>query len=344
MKAARLHSYDEDHLHIDDVPKPAIEGPHDVIVRIGGAGLCRTDLHIIEGIWRHILDPLLPYTLGHENAGWVADVGSSVTTVSVGDAVVVHPLVTCGVCPNCRRGEDMYCANGIFPGLNADGGFAEYLRTSERSCIKLEGGLEPKDVAPYADAGITAYRAAKKAAAHLPPGTRVAVIGTGGLGHIGLQSLKALCSAEVIAIDTSDAALELAGRVGADHLVKSDENVVEAVRSFGDDNGGVDAVLDFVGEHGTTEQGPAMLAQGGTYYVIGYGGRVDLAAIDIIFSEISVVGNLVGNYTELSELMKLAAQGKVELTTRAYELDRINDAIDDFMAGKIQGRGVLVPA
>jgi NAD+-dependent secondary alcohol dehydrogenase Adh1 len=344
MIAARIHSYEDDHLHLDDVPEPGIQGPHDVIVRIGGAGLCRTDLHILEGIWKEILDPPLPYTLGHENAGWVEEVGASVTTVAPGDAVVLHPLVTCGVCAACRRGEDMYCTNNAFPGLSVDGGFASYLRTSERSCIKLEGGLEPRDVAPYADAGITAYRAAKKAAANLPPGTRCAVIGTGGLGHIGVQSLKALCATEVIAVDRSDAALELAARVGADHTVKAGDDAVEAVRAFGDGDGGIEAVIDFVGEHGTTQQGPAMLAQGGTYYVVGYGGRVDLAAIDVIFSEISVVGNLVGNYTELSELMKLAAQGKVELTTRMYELDRINDAIDDLDAGRIQGRGVLVPS
>jgi NAD+-dependent secondary alcohol dehydrogenase Adh1 len=117
------------------------------------------------------------------------------------------------------------------------------------------------------------------------------------------------------------------------------------VRAFGDGgDGGVEAVIDFVGEHGTTQQGPAMLAQGGQYYVVGYGGRVDLAALDVIFSEISVVGNLVGNYTELSELMTLAAQGRVELTTRSYELEQINDALDDLNAGRIQGRGVLVPA
>jgi NAD+-dependent secondary alcohol dehydrogenase Adh1 len=344
MKAARLHSYEEDHLHLDDVPEPAVEGSDDVIVRIGGAGLCRTDLHIIEGIWRDHVDVELPYTLGHENAGWVEEVGSDVTTVAPGDAVVVHPLVTCGVCAGCRRGEDMYCTNSAFPGLTTNGGFAEYLKTSERSCIKLEGGLEPKDVAPYADAGITAYRAAKKAAASLMPGSHCVVIGTGGLGHIGVQSLKALCPAEVIAVDKSDAALALADRLGADRTIKADADVVDAVRALGDGDGGVEAVIDFVGEHGTTEQGPAMLAQGGTYYVVGYGGRVDLPAIDIIFSEISVVGNLVGNYTELSELMNLAAEGKVELTTHSYELDQINDAIDDFNAGKIQGRGVLIPS
>jgi NAD+-dependent secondary alcohol dehydrogenase Adh1 len=344
MKAARLHSYEEDHLHLDDVPEPQITGAHHVIVRVGGAGLCRTDLHIIEGIWRDILEPELPYTLGHENAGWVEEVGSDVSTVAPGDAVVVHPLVTCGVCPGCRRGEDMYCVNSTFPGLNADGGFAQYLRTSERSCIKLQGGLEPRDVAPYADAGITAYRAAKKAAGKLQPGSVVAVIGTGGLGHIGVQSLKALCPATVIAVDTSVAALQLASRLGADHTVKADDDVVEAVGAFGGPDGRIDAVIDFVGEHGTTDAGPAMLAQGGTYYVVGYGGRVDLSAIDIIFGEISVVGNLVGNYTEFAELMTLAAQDKVELATRVYELDRVNEALDDFNAGRIQGRGVLVPS
>ncbi|MGH9010784.1 MAG: alcohol dehydrogenase catalytic domain-containing protein, partial [Acidimicrobiia bacterium] len=97
MNAARLHSYDDDRLKIDDVPEPKISGPHDVIIKVGGAGLCRTDLHIIEGILAETFPDLqLPYTLGHENAGWVQEVGSAVTAVSPGDAVIVHPLVSCG--------------------------------------------------------------------------------------------------------------------------------------------------------------------------------------------------------------------------------------------------------
>ena len=130
MKAARLYAYDE-HMQVDltleMVPEPTITAADEVIVRVGAAGLCRTDLHIIEGVWRSAMDPngtLLPYILGHENAGWVEDVGSGVTSVKPGDAVICHPLRTCGVCPGCRRGEDMYCAQGIFPGLNADGGCA----------------------------------------------------------------------------------------------------------------------------------------------------------------------------------------------------------------------------
>ena len=343
MKAAQLHEYGDERLHLDEVPDPGIQGPHDVIVRIGGAGVCRTDLHVMEGIWRGIQDPALPYTLGHENAGWVEEVGSSVTTLKPGDAVIVHPLKTDGVCPACRRGEDMHCEHAEFPGLNVDGGFAEYLRTVERSALKLEEGLEPKDAAAYADAGLTAYRAVKKASALLRPGARCAVIGIGGLGHIGVQCLRATSGAEIIALDVSDEALKMAARMGADHVVKAGADAASQVRELTHGRG-VEVVLDFVGELGTTVQGPAMLAVGGTYFVIGYGGRVDLAAIEIISREISVVGSLVGSYTELAELMALAAEGKVKLETREYGLGDVNTALADLRDGRLHGRGVLVPA
>lgn len=342
MRAARLHDYADGKLRLDEVAEPAISGPHDVIVKVGGAGVCRTDLHVIETVWRETLNPVLPYTIGHENAGWVAEVGSAVSTVRVGDPVILHPLVTCGVCPGCRRGEDMYCANSTFPGLNADGGYAEYIRSTDRALVPLASGLAPHEVAPYADAGITAYRAVKKAANILTPGTRCVVIGAGGLGHIAVQCLKALCAAEVIVVDTSAEARELAERIGADRTLDTAADPVGQVRDLGG-GAGVEAVIDFVGEHGTTDQGPAMLAQGGTYYVVGYGGRVDLAALQVIFSEINVVGNLVGNYTELSELMALAAAGKVRLHTQTYPLEHANEALNDLAAGRVRGRAVLVP-
>jgi NAD+-dependent secondary alcohol dehydrogenase Adh1 len=342
VKAARLHAYGDERLQLDEVPDPQIQGPHDVIIRIGGAGVCRTDLHVMEGIWRGIQDPKLPYTLGHENAGWVEEVGSSVTTLRPGDAVIVHPLKTDGVCPACRRGEDMHCEHAEFPGLNVDGGFAQYLKTVERSTLKLEEGLSPKDVAAYADAGLTAFRAVKKAIPLLPPGTRCAVIGIGGLGHIGVQCLRAMSAAEIVAVDVSSEALQMAARMGADHVVKAGDDAVEQVSELTRGRG-VEVVLDFVGELGTTAQGPAMLAVGGTYFVIGYGGRVDLAAIEIISREISVVGSLVGSFTELAELMALAAQGKVKLETREYGFEEVNVALAELRDGRLHGRGVLVP-
>ncbi len=340
MKAARLHAYEQP-LEVDTVPEPRLMGHHDVIVRIGGAGLCRTDLHIIEGIWQNKVEVQLPYTLGHENAGWVEEVGDAVESVKVGDAVIVHPLITCGFCAACRMGEDMYCENGRFPGINADGGFADYLLTSERALIKLAPGVEPVDVAPYADAGITAFRAAKKAARLLRPGNWAAVIGVGGLGHIALQCLQNLSAARVLAVDPSPTAQSLARELGADEVVGGD-NAVEAVKDV--TGGGAHVVVDFVGERGVEKQAVQMLRQGGTHIVVGYGGVTEVPTIDIIFSEISIVGSLVGNYTELSELMILQAQGKVKLHTQRYGLDDIGTAVEDLDHGRIRGRGVVIPS
>jgi NAD+-dependent secondary alcohol dehydrogenase Adh1 len=341
MRAARLHAYDQP-LRLDTVPDPEIKGHHDVIVRIGGAGLCRTDLHIIEGIWQTKVDVQLPYTLGHENAGWVEAVGDAVTSVRPGDAVIVHPLITDGTCEACRRGEDMYCANGVFPGINADGGFADYLLTSERALIKLAEGVDPIDVAPYADAGITAFRAAKKAARLLRPGNWAVVIGIGGLGHIAMQCVQNLCAASVIAVDPSPTAQALARELGADKVVGAvGADAVQAVHDL--TGGGAHVVLDFVGERGAEKDAVAMLRQGGTHIVIGYGGKIEVPTIDVIFSEIAVVGSLVGNYTELSELMILQAQGKVKLHTQRYALDDITTAVDDLDHGRIRGRGVVLP-
>jgi len=347
MKAAVLHQYDEalsgkEFVHYEDVADPKIERSGDVIVRIGGAGVCRTDLHIVEGIWRSKVDVALPYIMGHENAGWVEEVGPGVESVKKGDAVICHPLVTSGHCLACRRGDDMHATDSRFPGINADGGYAQYLLSGERSLIKLPQSLAPKDVAPYTDAGLTAYRAAKKASRHLLPGEYAVVIGVGGLGHIGIQVLRALCAAEIIAIDRSDTGLALAKECGADHVVKADSNEVQAVLDLTKGNG-AEAVLDFVGEGDAVAKGLAMTRNGGFYYIVGYGGKIDLPTIDMITSEKTIVGNLVGTYPELVELMALADRGLVELKTREYRLSEANQALHDLNAGKIKGRAVLIP-
>ena len=343
MKAARLHAYHEA-LKLEDIDEPNVVGPLDVIVRIGAAGLCRTDLHIQEGQWASRSQVVLPYTPGHENAGWVHEVGSAVTNVEVGDTVIVHPFITCGLCSACRRGDDMHCVNGSFPGINRDGGFADFLQTSARSVVKLAPGLEPKDIAALADAGLTAIHAVKKAIPVLQPGTTAVVIGAGGLGHIGIQCLKAMTPATIIVVDPSEKALALAGEMGADQTVKVDGSKhVETVKEM-TDGFGAEAIIDFVGEKGAIEDGIAMVRDGGFYYVIGYGENIDIPTIDVISREISFIGNLVGTYTDLEELMTLTAQGQVTLHTSTYPLDAINDAMADLDGGRLQGRGILIPA
>jgi NAD+-dependent secondary alcohol dehydrogenase Adh1 len=346
MKAAVLESYDTslsrpDFVVYQEVPEPKIEGPSDIIVRVGGAGVCRTDLHVIEGLWRDRVAVKLPYIMGHENAGWVEAIGSAVATVKVGDPVICHPLLSKGETLAGRRGNDMH-AGGAFPGIDSDGGYAELLKTSERAVVRLPRTLAPKDVAPYADAGLTAYHVAKKASRHLLPGDYAVVIGAGGLGHIGIQALRALCAPSIIVVDRSDVALNLARESGADHAVKADGNEVERVLDLTGHNG-AEAVLDFVGEGDAVKHGLAMTRNAGYYYIVGYGGKVEIATMDMIVTEKTIVGNLVGTYPDLVELMALADRGLVKLATREYRLRDANTALQDLKNGQVKGRAVLIP-
>jgi NAD+-dependent secondary alcohol dehydrogenase Adh1 len=347
MKAVRLHKFHTTPV-VEDVPEPAITGPLDVIVKIGGAGVCRTDLHIIDGQWDAAMGTPLPYILGHENAGWVSEVGSAVSNVAVGDTVILHPTPTCGLCRACRAGDDMHCDNSEFPGLSRDGGMAEYLLTSARACVKLDPATRPQDVAALADAGITAYHAVRKAIPLLYPGTTAVVIGAGGLGHIGIQCLAALTSTRIVVVDRNPDALKLAEQLGADVTVVADGSAsgkrgqIDAVKDL--TNGqGADVVLDFVAEQGAEMDGWNMTRPAGSYFVIGYGGTVHIPTLDIISTERNIIGNIVGTYNDLAELMALAQAGKVTLHTRTYPLGAAVDALNDLDAGRVRGRAILVP-
>jgi NAD+-dependent secondary alcohol dehydrogenase Adh1 len=341
VKAVRLHKFHSQPV-IDEVAEPEITGPFDVIVKIGGAGVCRTDLHIIEGQWDAAMGTPLPYILGHENAGWVHQVGAAVSNVAVGDTVILHPTPTCGLCRACRAGDDMHCVASTFPGLSADGGMAEYLLTSARACVKLDPSTQPRDVAALADAGITAYHAVRKAIPLLYPGTTCVVIGAGGLGHIGIQCLAALTATRIIVVDRNPDALKLATELGAAHTVVADGSQVSSVLEL-TGGSGAEVVLDFVAEQGAESDGWNMTGPAGSYFVIGYGGTVHIPTLDIISTERNIIGNIVGTYNDLAELMALAQAGRVTLHTRAYPLTSAADALADLDAGRVRGRAILVP-
>ncbi|WP_214365888.1 NAD(P)-dependent alcohol dehydrogenase [Pseudonocardia sp. H11422] len=342
MRAVRLHTYHE-RPRLEEVPEPEITGPHDVIVRIGGAGLCRTDLHIRDGWFAPLLPVELPLTLGHENAGWVHAMGSAVENVGVGDTVICHPNLGCGLCAACRVGEDMRCARGMnFPGLTRDGGFAELLKTGDRSVLRLIPDVAPVDVAAHADGGLSAYHAVRKAVPSLGPGTRVVVVGVGGLGHIAVQCLRTRTPATVIAIDPDPEACKLALDCGAHHAVPADDQQAERVATL-TGGAGAEVVIDFVGEDASIAAALGMVRPRGSYLIVGYGGTLTVPALQLVFGEISVAGNTVGTYDDLRELMELTAAGDVSVRNRPYPLEAFADALDDLEHGRMHGRGVLVP-
>jgi D-arabinose 1-dehydrogenase-like Zn-dependent alcohol dehydrogenase len=346
MQAARLHEYTDDMsegLSIEEVDRPAPRKAGDVVIEVQGAGWCQTDNHIIEGMWAEYVDQPLPMTLGHENAGTVVETGPEVTVVEEGDDVLCHPVQTCGTCRQCRLGEDMYCENSKFNGLNTDGGFAEYMLTNERAVIPLPDGVDPIDIAPHADAGITAYHAAKKAVAELDPGDYSVVIGIGGLGHIGLQALNAMSATEIVAVDVKDEALDLADELGAHHTINPRTDDVPAEIEAITDGAGAEQVLDFVGRDDTTAYAPDITAAGGDHHIIGYGGHIHEPAQALVNGEFAFRGTLVGKYTELQELVSLVNRGDVDLRTSRYGLGDVNTVAERLEHGEIEGRAVITP-
>jgi NAD+-dependent secondary alcohol dehydrogenase Adh1 len=340
MLAVRLHAYGTAP-SVDEVDDPTVGGPMDVIVRVAATGLCRTDLHVMDGAWADLAKPL-PTVLGHETAGWVEAVGPAVADLRAGDPVIVHPYRTCGACDPCRAGADQFCDRFGFFGLGLDGGFAARLRTDARSLVRLAPSVDPVEAAGLADGGLAAYRAIKRAVDRLVPGTTAVVIGVGGLGHVGIQLIHALTAARVIAVDRSAAALDLAAQLGADAVVPVDGRQVAMVRELTDGRGAA-AVFDFVGDSGTPADGLAMLARRGRYTAVGYGGRLDVATADLVAGELEVTGSLIGTHTELAELAALAERGLVRVATARYPLRAFCDAVADLQAGRIQGRAVLLP-
>lgn len=311
-----------------------------MLVRIAGAGVCATDLHAIDGE----MEPAgvrLPLVLGHENAGWVEATGDFVMTVAPGDAVLLYPPYSCGLCVPCRRGNDVHCERHGFTGLTMDGGFADFVLVSERSVVKLPSGLDPVAVAPHADAGITAYHAVKRVAHLAPPGSTAVVIGVGGVGHIGLQLLRELGSAAVVAVETDERRQRLARELGADETIGGGD-VAAAVREH--TNGrGADLVLDFVGSDQTHADGMAMLARMGTYSMVGFGGMLTVPSAVMVGTEQAAVANLVGSWVDLWEVLQLHARGTLTLKTETFPLEQVNDVLSMLRQGDITGRAVLVP-
>jgi NAD+-dependent secondary alcohol dehydrogenase Adh1 len=328
-------------LIIDEVAEPKVGRPSDVVVRIGGAGVCRTDLHILDGLWVDWV-PDRPFAPGHENAGWVHEIGSEVDTVKVGDPVIVHTFATCGLCRACRAGEDQHCERQVAHGITTDGGFAELMLTTERALVNLERGLAPAAVAPLADAGVTAYHAVDKAMRKMRPGSTAVLLGAGGVGLAGLQCILARSVAKTIVVDPRPTARARAIDLGADHVLDAGEDQVNQVLAL-TAGLGAEVVFDFIGEFGSTAAGIAMTKRPGTYYCVGYGETITVPSMELIVKEVEIIGNTAGTQNDLADVIRMAEDDQVSLPSNRYPLEAVADALADLRAGMLDGRAVLVP-
>ncbi len=319
-----------------EVPKPTV-GPGQILLKVTAAGVCHSD-EFIMGLPDEQYVYGLPLTLGHEGAGIVEELGEGVQHVKVGDAVAVYGPWGCGRCENCSQGKENYCTNaaaeGIMPpGLGAPGSMAEYMLVDdERHLVPLDG-LDPVKNVSLTDAGLTPYHAIKRSLPKLGAGSTAVVIGTGGLGHVGIQILRALSGATVVALDVNDEKLELAKHVGAHHAFLSDEHAVEKVKQL---TGGLgaDAVFDFVGIQPTVEIAGAVVGIGGGQLPVGFGAIAYDAAVRTPYW---------GSRSELLEVLEMARRGQITVEIETYSLDDSPKAYEHLAAGTIRGRAVIVP-
>ena len=348
MKALQLIDWKTDP-ELVEVPKPT-PGPGEVIVKIGGAGACHSDLHLMHDFEPGMMPWKLAFTLGHENAGWVDSVGDGVSTVSKGDAVVVYGAWGCGKCSRCGQGFENYCENQAEApvvngggGLGLDGGMAEYLLVpAERLLLRLPDGLDPATAAALTDAGLTPYHAIRRSWLKMAPTSTVVVIGVGGLGHIAVQLVKATTAAKVIAVDNRQEALELATKVGADHVVTSDGQAAGAVKDLTQGHG-ADVLLDFVGTEATIELARTAACTLADATIVGIGGgTVPLSFFSQPY-DVSIQTTYWGSRFELAELIELAARGLVHVESTTYSLDNAAQAYRDLQGGKVRGRAIVVP-
>jgi alcohol dehydrogenase, propanol-preferring len=324
------------------VPEP---GPGEVLIKIGGAGACHSDLHILEtpagtpGI-------SLPFTLGHENAGWVEKFGSGASGFAVGDPVIAYGPWGCGSCSNCRVGLENYCENptrGKVGGLGRDGGMANYMIVPSTRFLLPLGKLDPREAAPLTDAALTSYHAVKRSIHLLGPGSTAVVIGAGGLGQMAIQVLKALSAAAiVIALDTSPDKLETAKKMGADEVLVSGDEAVKRIKDITRGQG-ANLVLDMVGVNPTLKMAAQISRVLGHVTIVGLGGGALPVNFHSPAKECSVASPYWGSIPELMEVVSLAQAGKIKMLTEQFPLERASEAYHLLHDGKIQGRAVIVP-
>src|SRR5262245_5059336 len=331
-----------------DVPEPHA-GPGQVVVRVAGSGLCHTDFIVIGRDRDHWGSDQPPFTLGHEVAGWVEEVGLGVTTFQPGDAVAVNPSwASCGRCHVCRSGEENHCLyqKGIrAPGVGYDGGHAPYILVPQARFLVPIGDLDPVQAAPLTDAGITTYSAIKPALPGIWPGSTAVVIGVGGLGLYAVQFLRQLTAARIVAVDTTEPRLKLAREYGADDVITSGPEAANQIRQL---TGGVGAqfVLDCVGVNATLATGVAALAWRGRLTMVGAGG----GSVPFDFFKVppgaQLGTSLNGGGLALKEVVAMAALGRLKVLVDRYPLSAAKKAYDDFEHGRLVGRAVLmqVPA
>lgn len=338
MKAAVLHEFKQP-LTIQEVDRPRPEAD-EVLIAVEACGVCHSDLHVADSDWTQLAGIIKkPLILGHEIVGRVIEKGAAVRELQINDRVGV-PWIhwTCDECEFCRGGNENLCLKQKITGVTIDGGYAEFVKAPASHVVRIPNGLSSDEAAPLFCAGVTVYRALKRA--NVSSGQRLAVFGIGGLGHIAVQIGRAL-GAEIAAIDISEEKLALANSLGASHTFHAGStDPAKALRRMG----GVHVALVTSAAKAAYDLAFRCVRPSGTLLIVG------LPAENICFppvlmaaGEIRVQASAVGTREDLREVLAMAAAGKIHCHVTTQPLAQANQALDQLRHGRISGRIVLIP-
>lgn len=344
MKAFRLVEWEHPpELTETSIPSP---GPGEVLVEVAGNGLCHSDvgMALAPAAFMEPLGWRVPFTLGHEVGGYVAELGPGAVGFAVGDPVAVISPHSCGHCIWCARGQDNNCDDSIVGrGYGIDGGLARYmLVATTRELVKLHT-LDPVVAGPLTDAGATSYHAVKRAIPRIPPGGSAVVIGAGGLGAYAIQHLRALTSARIVAVDISADRRSYATELGAHDVLEgvNDDTTAELRRLL---EGGANAVFDFVGNDLSILHGLQSTAKAGSYALVGAGnGSLRGTMFDKLPKDGEVFSFQAPTIADTLEVIALAEAGQLRVDVDLFPLDRVAEAYEKMEQGELRGRAVVIP-
>jgi alcohol dehydrogenase, propanol-preferring len=338
MKAVVLHDF-KTPLRLEEVERPK-PGAGEVLIRVEACGACHSDVHVADGDWpqlnRIVKKPLI---LGHEIAGTIAEVGEGVKELRVGDRMGVPWIYwSCGECEFCASGDEVLCSKQKITGVAVDGGYAEFVKAPATHATKIPEGLAAADAAPLFCAGVTVYRALKKA--NIQPGQRLAIFGVGGLGHLAVQIGREM-GAEVTAVDLSDEKLELARQDGATHVLNaSTADAPKEIRKLG----GAHVVLVASAAKAAYDAAFSCVRGTGMLLVVGLPAEpICFPALSMAGREVRVQASSVGTRENLRDVLAMAAAGKLMCRVATRPLSEANEVLDELRRGQVAGRIVLQP-
>jgi D-arabinose 1-dehydrogenase-like Zn-dependent alcohol dehydrogenase len=331
------------------VPEPR---DSEVLLRVDGCGVCRSDLSIRSGyfdagdagrITMASKGVNLPFTMGHEVVGEVVAVGSAVRETGVGDQRVLYPWIGCGECRSCRRGHEVLCRSHRHMGTKIPGGYAEYVVVPHERYLVDYSGIPASSACTCACAGLTAYSALGKIG-YLDSEDHLLVIGAGGLGLSATRLLPALTDAAAIVADVSEAKRRMALDSGAAFTL--DPSAADAGETIREITGGyLRAAIDFVGSPETAKLALESLDKGGVYVIVGlFGGSLTLGLPELPFKNRTIIGSYLGSVEDMRTLMGLVRDGRAATTpVTTRPMSAVNEALDELSDGVVPGRTVLVP-